>query len=256
VHRDGFHADCHWGDWSSLRRGKPCQGSSARSHRRRHSDGCYVSELTELDLCERETLSGCSSHLLSFFVLYLRGVHKVCIVTAFMVIAIGAIGAHLGGASHAKGALRVLIGGGIAMGVTRVCWIAHCTACCVRRGWVGPGVESQTIGGRSGDSSTRLWVVAAAATQPMHCACLQGLTISFQSQPALLVAACLLLVSAAVAYCPVLLCHSRLANVGTASVRRLLLLLAPRSQGWPDSFEVRQTGRSKACSSWPTSAPD
>lgn len=43
---------------------------------------------------------------------------SVCIVTAFMLNAIGAIGAHLGGASHAKGALRVLIGGGIAMGVT------------------------------------------------------------------------------------------------------------------------------------------
>ena len=42
----------------------------------------------------------------------------VCIVTAFMLIAIGAVGAHLGGASHAKGALRVLVGGSVAMGVT------------------------------------------------------------------------------------------------------------------------------------------
>lgn len=43
---------------------------------------------------------------------------SVCVVTVFMLICIGALGAHLGGASHGKGALRVLVGGGAAMGVT------------------------------------------------------------------------------------------------------------------------------------------
>jgi VIT1/CCC1 family predicted Fe2+/Mn2+ transporter len=42
----------------------------------------------------------------------------VCVVTVAMLIGIGALGAHLGGANHGKGALRVLLGGGIAMAVT------------------------------------------------------------------------------------------------------------------------------------------
>lgn len=42
----------------------------------------------------------------------------VCVVTVVMLILIGALGAHLGGANHLRGALRVLIGGSIAMGVT------------------------------------------------------------------------------------------------------------------------------------------
>jgi len=43
---------------------------------------------------------------------------SVCIVTVVMLIAIGALGAHLGGARHLKGAVRVLIGGSVAMAVT------------------------------------------------------------------------------------------------------------------------------------------
>lgn len=42
----------------------------------------------------------------------------VCAVTVLMLIIIGALGAHLGGANHLKGAIRVLIGGAAAMGVT------------------------------------------------------------------------------------------------------------------------------------------
>lgn len=43
---------------------------------------------------------------------------SVCLVAAAGLIMFGALGAALGGAKVAKGALRVLIGGCIAMGVT------------------------------------------------------------------------------------------------------------------------------------------
>jgi VIT1/CCC1 family predicted Fe2+/Mn2+ transporter len=42
----------------------------------------------------------------------------VCVATVLMLMAIGSLAAHLGGAHRARGSIRVLVGGSVAMAVT------------------------------------------------------------------------------------------------------------------------------------------